>query len=305
MKSATTTSFLVFALIAAGCSSSEGDSAVRSGTAETSPATTAPSTSPPIAPVSTARPTTGVTSPTIPPPTALPAPTSAAPDAPATTSAAPSITTPPPADTSPLEVAWVGGSEVELRDVSLPALADGMGLAVDDRRLAFRGITTIAASADDTHGMIVSALEAGADALIVTVNPQWLYGRVCEGVEQPHARYACLLADGEISGGPAIDGLMTTIASAGVPALLVLMPTSVDALENPELSALIALANDRLEQRIPGQPGIRVLDESLTAGRPEFREGAGFHDMVHTTPDGAQLLAAAIAGELVDLLAQT
>jgi hypothetical protein len=204
-----------------------------------------------------------------------------------------------------VHVAWVGGSEVELRDVSLPAIADGLGLAVDGRALRFDAITTIAASADDTHAMVSGALDGGADALIVTVNPQWLYGRVCEGIEQPHARYACLLADGEISGGPAIDALMATIASAGVPALLVLMPTSVDALDNPELTGLIALANDRLEQRIPAHPGIGVLDESLTAGRPEYREGAGFHDMVHTTPEGARLLAGAIAAELVGLLGQT
>jgi len=189
--------------------------------------------------------------------------------------------------------------------VSLPAIADELGLSNRGRPLRFDAITTIAASADDTHAMVSSALAAGVEALVVTVNPQWLYGRVCEGIEQPHARYACLLADGEIVGGQAIDALMSTIAGSGVPTLLVLMPTSVDALENPELTALIALANDRLCERIPAQPGIRVLDESLTAGRPEFREGAGFHDMVHTTPEGARLLAGLIAAaELVALLDQ-
>jgi hypothetical protein len=297
--------FLALVLIAAGCSDTEPDSAATPDAVATSAPTTVLPAPPSTAPATAAPATIGSTSRPAPPSSALPVPTSAAPDTASTTTAAAPITTPPPPVTSPLEVAWVGGSEVELRDVSLPVFADGMGLTADGRPLAFRAITTIAASPDDTHGMVVSALEAGADALIVTVNPQWLYGRVCEGIEQPHARYACLLADGELSGGPAIDGLMSTIASADIPAVLVLMPTSVDALENPELSALIALANDRLDERIPDQPGIRVLDESLTAGRPEFREGAGFHDMVHTTPDGAQLLAAAIAAELVDLLGQT
>jgi hypothetical protein len=45
-----------------------------------------------------------------------------------------------------------------------------------------------------------------------------------------------------------------------------------------------------------------VLDETLTAGRPEFREGAGFHDMVHTTPDGAAALANLIVAEMVGFI---
>jgi hypothetical protein len=47
----------------------------------------------------------------------------------------------------------------------------------------------------------------GADALIVTINPQWLYGRLCLDVSPPHARYACLLEVGPVTGDDAIVGL--------------------------------------------------------------------------------------------------
>jgi hypothetical protein len=80
------------------------------------------------------------------------------------------------------------------------------------------------------------------------------------------------------------------------------MPTSVDALESPELAASIALANDRLEALIPPVSQLRVVDETLTAGRPEFREGAGFHDMVHTTPDGAGGLADLVVARMVEFI---
>ena len=139
----------------------------------------------------------------------------------------------------PLRVGWVGGSEVVLRDVSLPSLANELGLEVGGRPVVFEPFTKTAASAVDTASLVSSALASGVEALIVTFNPQWLYGRVCEGIEPPHARYACLLADGPVIGAAAIDELVSTIAAAGIPAVVVLTPTSVDALESPELAGLI------------------------------------------------------------------
>jgi hypothetical protein len=196
----------------------------------------------------------------------------------------------------------VGGSEVVLRDVSLPSLANELGLEAAGRPVVFEPFTKTAASAVDTATLVSSALASGVEALIVTFNPQWLYGRVCEGIEPPHTRYACLLSDGPVTGAAAIDELVSTIAEAGVPALVVLTPTSVDALESPELAGLIALANDRLEERIARlgtASSIVVIDERLTAGREEFREGAGFFEMVHPTPAGAALLAQVIATTLL------
>lgn len=193
----------------------------------------------------------------------------------------------------------MGGSEVALRDVSLPALANELGLAAGGRPVVFEPFTTTAPSPVDTAALVTSALASGVEALIVTFNPQWLYGRACDGIEPPHTRYACLLADGPVTGAAAIDELVVTIVAAHVPAAVVLTPTSVDALEDPELAGLIALANDRLEQRITVSPSVVVLDETLTAGRAEFREGVGFYEMVHPTPAGAALLAQSIATTLV------
>jgi hypothetical protein len=239
------------------------------------------------------------TVPTTAPPATKPPLSTAAPS-----TAAPTTTpsTSPPSQPSPLRVGWVGGSEVALREVVLPALANELSLRVDDRPVVFEPFTTIAPSPADTEELVLAALDSGADALIVTYNPQWLYGRTCDGIEPPHTRYACLLADGPIVGDEAIAQLTATITEAGVPAVIVLTPTSADALESAELAPLIATANDRLLERIPPSPDIAVLDEALTSGRPEFAEGVGFHDMVHATPAGAALLADLITARLVTLL---
>lgn len=291
-------------LLVAACGSGDDEdtaeptastAATTSAAVTTSPPTTSPATD--SVPTSARATAPGSTVPTTVAPVTDPATTTATTDAP---NASP--TDAPPPIGSPIQVAWIGGSEVVLWDVSLPAIANGLGLAHDGRPLEFRAVTGLAPSPTATRDMVTTALAEGVEALIVTFNPQWLYGRVCEGVEPPHARYACLLEDGEIVGGAAIDELVATIAAAGVPALAVLTPTSVDALEDPQLDDLIVLANDRLQERIAAAPSIVVLDESLTAGRPEFREGVGFYDMVHATPDGAPLLAELVTSQLLPLL---
>jgi hypothetical protein len=217
-----------------------------------------------------------------------------------TTLAAPATTT--PAAAGPFRVGWVGGSEVVLRDVSLPDFANSLGLTLDERPVVFEAYARTAPSPADTAQAVADADAGGVDALVVTINPQWLYGRVCEGVEPPHARYACLLEITAVTGGDEIEALGEQIVASALPALLVLMPTSVDALEDPALSEPIAVANDRLEELLPRGSGIAVVDERLTEGREEFREGVGFYDMVHATPTGAKQLAGAVAGELFRVL---
>ena len=202
----------------------------------------------------------------------------------------------------PVRVGWIGGSEVVLRDVSLPDLANALLATVDGRPLVFEAYTKTAPSPADTAAAVGAAVDAGVDALIVTINPQWLYGRVCEDVTPAHARYACLLEIGPVTGGAAISALGEEIVASDLPALLVLMPTSRDALEDPALVEPITIANDRLEQLLPTSPGIAIVDERLTAGRDEFREGVGFFDMVHATPSGAEQLAGAVTSELLRVL---
>jgi lysophospholipase L1-like esterase len=138
----------------------------------------------------------------------------------------------------------------------------------------------------------------------VTFNPQWLYGRVCPGVEPPHARYACLLAEGPVTGEPEIAVLAERLAASGIPTLVVLMPTSTDALDDDRLRPLVALANQRLAALVPGSPTLLVVDQRLTSGRAEFAEGRGFNDMVHPTATGAALIAADLTAELTALAAR-
>ena len=187
-----------------------------------------------------------------------------------------------------------------LRDVSLPEIANSLRATVGQRPVVFEAYTRDAPSASDTAAAVKSAVTNGADALIVTINPQWLYGRLCLDVSPPHARYACLLEVAPVTGDDAIVGLGEQVAATGLPAVFVLMPTSVDALEDPELAEPIAVANARLKALLPvDNDQVTVVDERLTAGREEFREGVGFYDMVHATPAGAEQLAGALAGELL------
>lgn len=204
----------------------------------------------------------------------------------------------------PLHVGWIGGSEVELRDVSLPAAANVLELTARQRPVVFDAFTQVAPSPADTLARVDQALAGGAEGLIVTFNPQWLYGRVCEGVEPPHTRYACLLADGPVTGEAGITALAGRLALAGLPVVIVLTPTSTDALADEELGPLVLLANQRLAALVPASHSVRILDQQLTAGRPELAEGRGFHDMVHLTSSGAALVAAEVAGELVALADQ-
>ena len=187
-----------------------------------------------------------------------------------------------------------------LRDVSLPEIANSLQATVGQRPVVFEAYTRDAPSASDTAAAVESAVTNGADALIVTINPQWLYGRLCLDVTPAHARYACLLEVAPVTGGDAIVALGEQVSAAGLPAVLVLMPTSIDALEDPVLAEPIAVANARLKALLPvDNDRVTVVDERLTAGREEFREGVGFYDMVHATPAGAEQLAGALAGELL------
>ena len=47
---------------------------------------------------------------------------------------------------------------------------------VDGRPLVFEAYTKTAPSPADTAAGVGAAVDAGVDALIVTINPQWLYG---------------------------------------------------------------------------------------------------------------------------------
>lgn len=203
---------------------------------------------------------------------------------------------------SPLRVGWIGGSEVVLRDVSLPAIANSLGLADDGRPIVFEAYTKDAPTPADTASAVANAASSGVSALIVTINPQWLYGRLCEGVEPAHVRYACLLEPGDATGSASITSLAGDIVATDLPTLMVLMPTSVDALDDPILTEPIAVANATLRQLLATSAQVVVIGEELTTGRPEFAEGVGFYDMVHPTPSGAQQLAGLLTGELLALL---
>lgn len=213
-----------------------------------------------------------------------------------TTSASSSTTVPPvllPEAEVPLRLAWIGGSEVELRDASLPIAAATAHPRIAGREIEYRTIVAVAPDPARTRGWVEQAVADGADALIVSLNVSWLFGRTCEGVAPAHARYACLLAPvdeatAERQAAP-VRELLAAIVRTRIPTVAVVIPHSTDALENPALADLIADAEATLTALDPGAANLLVIG-GVTAGRDGFREGDGFYNVVHPTPLGASRL---------------
>lgn len=199
-------------------------------------------------------------------------------------------------------VGWIGGSEAVLRDVSLPAAAALLTPSLTGVPATYTPFTKIDPSPQETAGFAQQAVAEGANALIVTVNPQWIDERECAGVEPPHSRFACLLAPGDAVGATAIALLLDELIALNVPTLLVMQPVSSDAASSPELAPLIADARAKLTGLVPDSPMLEIADVEFTAGVPEFAEGIGFYDMVHPTSAGAGPLAAELTSQLDQLL---
>jgi len=215
--------------------------------------------------------------------------------------------------TPPLTVAWIGGSEVELRDVSLTgAMADHLP-AVGDRPIAYRPYTSIAAMPEDDVAHVDAAVAAGADVLAVSVNPAWLTWEdpYCAAVPgqpvDPVERYVCVLSpiSDEITARrhAALTALVDRIVATGLPAYLYFMPHSTTALTDPRIADLIAAREAELAAFDPGVARVRFRPASFTRGLDGFAQPDHFVDMVHLTPGGAQAVAAWLAGDLAGFLA--
>lgn len=228
----------------------------------------------------------------------------------ATTSTSTTTTSTVPATTVPVtlpmpavwNVAWVGGSEAVLRDVSLPAAATRLTPTLTGVPATYTAFAKIDPSPAETAAFARQAADEGANALVVTLNPQWIHERQCEGIDSPHTRFACLLAPGDPVGLADISALLDELATINLPTLLVMQPTSSDAATNPELVPLIADVRRQLTELVPDSRLLAIADVEFTAGRAEFAEGVGFYDMVHPTPAGADPLAVELTTQLEQLL---
>ncbi len=81
---------------------------------------------------------------------------------------------PPEHDPESFTVAWVGGSEVKLREISIPGAFDQRVDTVGGRPIEIDSYNVIAPRIIDAIRAIDTAEGAGADAIVVALNPAWV-----------------------------------------------------------------------------------------------------------------------------------
>ena len=81
---------------------------------------------------------------------------------------------PPTHDPDSFTLAWIGGSEVKLREVSVAGAVDQRIDSVGGKPLLIDGYTIIAPRLVDTVRAFDTAVESGADAIVVALNPAWV-----------------------------------------------------------------------------------------------------------------------------------
>jgi hypothetical protein len=80
----------------------------------------------------------------------------------------------PPADPGdPFKLAWIGGSEVKLREVSVPGAFDQRVDGVGGRPLVIDSYNVIAPRMIDVLRAVDTAVASGADAIVIALNPAW------------------------------------------------------------------------------------------------------------------------------------
>jgi hypothetical protein len=214
------------------------------------------------------------------------------------------VTTPAERVDRPLRVDWVGGSDVELHQVSLPDAFLRHRSVVDGRPLDLRARTQIGALAPDVEAMIRAALDDRVEALIVSFNPVWLHflEGSCDSLAVPRDRYGCLLTPVSASitadRQAEIESLMRAIVTADVPVYLYMQPHSADVMADPAVGPLIADAEQRLATFDPGMATVLLRARNITRDVGAAREGVEFHDMVHLTSDGAAVLGEWLAADV-------
>ncbi|MEJ7801270.1 MAG: hypothetical protein WKF60_12160, partial [Ilumatobacter sp.] len=81
---------------------------------------------------------------------------------------------PPPRTDDPFVVAWIGGSEVKLREVSVAGEVAGRIRRFGDRPVQIDAYTLLAPRPIDVIRAVDAAVSGGADAIVLSINATWL-----------------------------------------------------------------------------------------------------------------------------------
>lgn len=208
----------------------------------------------------------------------------------------------------PIDLAWIGGSEVEWNHVSLPAALATAFPMQGDRPVVLHPYTRIAPMPEDIVRRVERAVVDGADALLISMHISWITWEepACEpspGAEVDQLyRYVCVLTpiSDEVTArrAAALREMVDAVVATGLPAYLYLVPHSTTALEDRRLADLIAEREAELASYDPGVPHVEFYGASFTRGLDGFAQPTQYFDMVHPTALGAEAIAGYLAAEL-------
>ena len=207
----------------------------------------------------------------------------------------------------PLAVHWIGGSDVEFEDRSLPAEVNRLMPRLGGRNVVVQATTTLGPSPVEVTAMVERAVADGAAALIVGLVPAWLrWGATtrCDGLTPAHTLYECMMTQPP---GAMVDQrraeigqLIDTIVATDLPAFVYIQPQSDQALAAPRLGPLIQAAVAELAGFDPHHPRVSFRHGIYGVGLGSMDEGDEFIDMVHLTVAGVARLAGPFAADLTE-----
>ena len=248
-------------------------------------------------PLATAAPST-VTAPGTSPETSLGPPARI--DEPAT------VTTPADRIDEAIHLTWIGGSDIELDDRSIPDAVMATAPMIGDRPLVVFADTKIAPLPAEVEARVEEAVARNTDGLVVILNPSWLSWdghEDCSGISPAHAYYACVLEPRpETDVGSLRDdvrSLVETIVDTGLPAYLYVIPHSAESLADADLARRLAATESQFAALDPELERIEYVGHIISRDLEPMHEGAEFNDMVHPSETGVQRLADHFSSEFV------
>jgi hypothetical protein len=205
-----------------------------------------------------------------------------------------------------VHITWIGGSDLDLEDRSLPNAVMAREPTIGERRLTVFADTQIAPLPHEVEARVEQAAARNVDGLVVILNPSWLSWDghdECSGITPAHAYYVCVLEPRPETDVAAlrddVRSLVDTIVATGLPAYVYVIPHSAESLANPELAPRLAATERQFAELDPGLDRIEYIGHILSRDLEPLHEGVEFDDMVHPSKAGVEVLADFFTDEFV------
>jgi hypothetical protein len=205
-----------------------------------------------------------------------------------------------------VHITWIGGSDLDLDDRSIPAAVTSRSPMIGERLLTVFADTKIAPLPGEVEARVEQAADRNVDGLVVILNPSWLSWdghEECSGIAPAHAYYACVLdprPETDVTSlRDDVRSLIDTIVATGLPAYLYVIPHSAESLADPELARRLAATESQFAELDPELDHIEYIGHIVSRDLAPLREGVEFDDMVHPSEVGVEVLADFFTDEFV------